>query len=1243
MGMKLDGPQASTFKPLFNQINSGGETFRDILITVITDLLVVDRGIILKVFNLNKDLVELISRDGATFIPIFSRNGVLLKYVQQAFVQGTLHSEPFDVDDLLYFRAFPKSYSPKGMSIIESLVNEIASVIYASEWFAKATSGEELPLGILHLGEIGQEAYERAKASFEVGPKGTRAEGTKQLRVIDNVDQVQWIALGQDATKLQLAETVRLIERIILRSFGFLPPESAIERSDIMRGVPTRNSSLVDTVAKHLQDHINYQLFYPVHESTKFVFDIRPPMSIPSMALAVRAGLMTPNEGRKELNLPSSDQDGADKLAIFQPFGGFGGPGGGEEEGGEEEKEERPVPPPGGEPTPGNEGEKLRPPSPTKATEEERRGGPIGAEYPYSAHGERCSNGTPQVLERAGDVLGKRREPNIGKLEEDPFFRESLEKRLDLAKDLRAKYRAVFEEARDNIFRSIAGDIAVDRTSLETSLERCRRTYLEKVTHLIDHMDDYRDLVDRNNKTYPPDPEASRAFDEELDWNYINAQLTTMYDKLEALAKTGYDDGLVLGREYADHFLGEDNVPWGQINPHLDQKIFPVYKDNIDYFRHDVMNDFQNYIRKNYEKNMSPERQQSFMDDLSDQAAKAAYQILFFADIVSVLNRFPIISAGKFFSDENPQNPLWFEWVGYKDERCCGRPGTVWHDRGMGCWQFIGQRRVVWEWDVEPLMVKPCCSNCRCDLVRVAGEDQALQSPYLNRKVQLKEVAKSADWTLDKVRKLTGWSDDIIRAIGLNPFLRRMSYTTFLKEVRRDPTVKTHTFNYRSGVLRVNPQYTPAQIQRAVADYLPGVMYRQLSSKFPATFSREVNALLESMRTDAWRGVISKYHPELEGTWSRGVPKAIRKVAKSNPPLALKAWAYHDSESMFKEMFRGMVFDHHNWRSIPQAAAFEELIARWAWEPEEFTKWLAKTRQYIKAPWRSNITVGEVLDQFLDLNPATAARLRELFRKYPALKRRELWTDVDHIDYVGTRNRGRAMTRLIDGRASMIDAFGKPYTAAIRITPYDLEAVHELGHMVYDNTLRLFPRAMQAVTEMYKMSVLDYKARMLPALAYAGRDAEGVAYLDDLLTTVAARKISYKGTSEDVFVRVLENYALPTDWLYGVERALPNGPYFWLRPYALKNTGEFFSELFAHFVTNPAYLRTLSPVAYESMESLMYLVSRATHGQWVRQHSDPFLRRLVEEIATNEALAREVAAEASELAKEVIGKPIPPF
>ncbi len=274
LGQKFNEGHKKAVEDLLHDPNRNKETFRDILAKALTDVLIYDAGAIELVKSASGKLVELMARDGSTFAPIGDEHGVLQRYEQA--VAGK--KEEFEKDEIIYMLLYPRAGSLWGQPVIEAIIDEVATLLYSNDHIAKSFTDDEIPPGVLNLGDIGKEAYLAAKEDFQV-KKGQKKDF--KLRVIYGTRNVDWIDFKRPAREMQLNELRGSIERIVFRNFGVTPMELGmvqdINRSTALIQLKVSQSRLIIPIKNMLSYYIDKEIiqegfgFYDVH----FVMHLR--------------------------------------------------------------------------------------------------------------------------------------------------------------------------------------------------------------------------------------------------------------------------------------------------------------------------------------------------------------------------------------------------------------------------------------------------------------------------------------------------------------------------------------------------------------------------------------------------------------------------------------------------------------------------------------------------------------------------------------------------------------------------------------------------------------------------------------------------------------------------------------------------------------------------------------------------------------------------------------------------------
>lgn len=330
-----------------------GETWQELCTKVVTDILVFEQGVIEEVYDKLVDaplsipgddnsegrprptvkipatgakLAELVALHGASVEPMRDAFGRVYGYCQD--VVGTLGyvsvggrlgesgaSIPyFSKDQIVSISLFPNT-SGRTTPLIETVVNEVITLMRSSEHVMLAVDADEIPPGILVLTGVAGKAAEMAKTDLQ------RLRGKDhKIRVITNPDPkgsgANWVELRRTPKDLMMLDVVRQVRRTIWRVFGVMPIEMG-DTEDLPRAVgevqlDAGNSHLIDPILNQIEAKVNARIV-PVLVGEKFArfvklrFDREAHLSpeeqkdkADALTTEVREGLITRNEARKE-------------------------------------------------------------------------------------------------------------------------------------------------------------------------------------------------------------------------------------------------------------------------------------------------------------------------------------------------------------------------------------------------------------------------------------------------------------------------------------------------------------------------------------------------------------------------------------------------------------------------------------------------------------------------------------------------------------------------------------------------------------------------------------------------------------------------------------------------------------------------------------------------------------------------------------------------------------------------------
>jgi HK97 family phage portal protein len=308
--------------------NRNGDTWQEIMTSMLTDCLVFDAGVLELVYDMSGNLQELVPLRGSTISPIIDEFGRLIHYQQNIFEEGTYFSTPsadniedtqFKAKQILYLSLFKNTATPEGFPIIESLVNEVIGLLRATEHAMLNLDADEVPPGILVLAGIAGKAAEEAKADLQ------RLKGQDhKVRVMTTPDPTgvgaKWLELRRQPKDIQMNEVIEQLRRTVYRTFGVMPVEmgmtQGMPKSTASVQMDVASSHLVTPMLELIQAKINAQIIPAVVNSKEvanlieFKFDRESRLSPQEqLNLAstyrnyVTQGIMTRNEIRETLGL----------------------------------------------------------------------------------------------------------------------------------------------------------------------------------------------------------------------------------------------------------------------------------------------------------------------------------------------------------------------------------------------------------------------------------------------------------------------------------------------------------------------------------------------------------------------------------------------------------------------------------------------------------------------------------------------------------------------------------------------------------------------------------------------------------------------------------------------------------------------------------------------------------------------------------------------------------------------------
>lgn len=307
---KMDPGEQKAAYELFDYTNADGENFRMLLDRTVDDLLTLDAGVIELERNYKDEIVLLNSVDGATIQPNMNKYGEFGETAYFQVVDNKVVAE-FTADDLIYIMANPQNDIRKygyGMSPIEKIILTINASLNADLHNANLFSTDNVPPGILSLGNVNENEAEGIKQMWDAQTIGN----TAQLRFLYGTE-LEFINFKASNKDMQYQEYLDWLTRIKLAAFGLSGIDANILQ-DVNRSTAQAQARISQSrgvrSTKHLiEEAINTKIinaagFTTVDFQFEKLTDIEERKAQADIyKIYVDSGIMQTNEVREQLGL----------------------------------------------------------------------------------------------------------------------------------------------------------------------------------------------------------------------------------------------------------------------------------------------------------------------------------------------------------------------------------------------------------------------------------------------------------------------------------------------------------------------------------------------------------------------------------------------------------------------------------------------------------------------------------------------------------------------------------------------------------------------------------------------------------------------------------------------------------------------------------------------------------------------------------------------------------------------------
>ena len=247
---------------LLQRPNPAVDGFRGFIEPVVEDILTLDAGSIELVRSLRGDLAELWAVDGGEVRVNAMWDGNPDEPRYYWYPTGVSQQMASWLnDDFIYMVSRPRTYSPVGLSNLETLKLTIEAELYGHEYNRRQVQGAA-PDGVMDLGEgITRDQVREFQAFFESEVAGKGAIG-----FIGGTKGAQWIPFRQNNREMQFLEWQTYLVRKIAVVFGLSPQDLGItfdvNRSTAEVQLQTSEDRGLRPLMQMIQDYITNEVVW---------------------------------------------------------------------------------------------------------------------------------------------------------------------------------------------------------------------------------------------------------------------------------------------------------------------------------------------------------------------------------------------------------------------------------------------------------------------------------------------------------------------------------------------------------------------------------------------------------------------------------------------------------------------------------------------------------------------------------------------------------------------------------------------------------------------------------------------------------------------------------------------------------------------------------------------------------------------------------------------------------------------
>jgi len=318
--------QTEEVKQFLKYPNKNRESWSIVLRALIKDILELDAGVLVKVFDLSsydfdqlepksgapvlkplgqRKLLELYARDGASFLKEADKFGFVKGYWQYSY-QIPAHPMWFNEEEIVYMVRNLRSMSVYGFSPVQSIMEIIKSLHYSTLYNKRLFEENSIPDGILGVEDTNENEMQDFVDNWAREFKGQ----PHKFAMVNK--KINWQPLNVSQRELEFLETQKWYYKIVIAAFGLTPSELGIT-DELNRSTSATQSELsrrkgIRPLMKIIENYINQSIIPEFgYEGIEFQFVYDDPSEkaqrLANWKIELEMGVKTPDEIRNEMGL----------------------------------------------------------------------------------------------------------------------------------------------------------------------------------------------------------------------------------------------------------------------------------------------------------------------------------------------------------------------------------------------------------------------------------------------------------------------------------------------------------------------------------------------------------------------------------------------------------------------------------------------------------------------------------------------------------------------------------------------------------------------------------------------------------------------------------------------------------------------------------------------------------------------------------------------------------------------------